>query len=63
MKQLINKITIKINDYKAKKATKRKRNRSFLGEDYFICRVCKKVLPGEDMNPGDKSICMDCSKH
>ncbi len=63
MKRLINKITNRIDNYKAKKATKRKRDKSFLKEDYFICRTCKKVLQEEEMNSADKSICMDCNKH
>ena len=64
MTSLINKIIIKIGNYKVNRARKaNKKTKSFLRNDYFICRVCKKVQPGDEMDPKDKSICMDCSEN
>ncbi|MBS3151040.1 hypothetical protein J4443_01530 [Candidatus Woesearchaeota archaeon] len=60
MKRLVKKIITKIGKNKAR-SLKKKRN-SFLKEEYFICRVCKQVLPAEEMDVKDKSVCRECCR-
>lgn len=62
VKKLINKIIIKIDKEKVKRWVKDKAG-FFKKSDYYICRVCKHVLPESQMNPEDNSICKECGKH
>ena len=63
MKKLINKIIVHIDKEKIKDWVKKKRKKFFAKDDYYICRVCKHVLPEGQMNPEDNSICKECAKH
>ena len=63
MKRLINKIIIKINPDRVRHWVRKKSQRFLKKSDYYICRVCKHVLPESQMNPEDKTICKECAKH
>ena len=63
MKKLINKIIVQIDKEKVKNWVRKRSKKFFSKSDYYICRVCKHVLPENQMNPDDKTICKECAKH
>jgi len=62
LKKIINKIIIHLDKEKVKRWVKSK-VKFKRKEDYYICRVCKRVYSEEAMNPEDVSVCNDCSRH
>jgi hypothetical protein len=66
VKKLINKIVIHFDKERLKNWVRKGRvkiaKKFSKSDNFYICRVCKHMLPEKEMNPEDNSICKECSK-